>query len=93
MRIAALNNMALVYSEKDEISTAISRLQAALSLCVSLGDIHRQAALHNNLADLYHASGSAEESMSHLKQAVKIYAEIGEQAGSWQPEIWKLVEW
>lgn len=93
MRVAALNNLALVHSQKDETSVAISQLNKALSLCVSLGDIHREAALHNNLADLYHASGRSEESMSHLKQAVAIYAEIGEQAGSWQPEIWKLVEW
>lgn len=93
MRVAALNNLALVHSQKDESSNAISQLKKALSLCVSLGDIHREAALHNNLADLYHASGRSEESMSHLKQAVTIYAEIGEQAGSWQPEIWKLVEW
>jgi hypothetical protein len=31
--------------------------------------------------------------MSHLKQAVSIYAEIGVEAGTVQPEIWKLVEW
>lgn len=93
MRVAALNNLALVHSQHDEISIAISQLKTALSLCISLGDRHREAALNNNLADLYHASGRAEESMSHLKQAVTIYAEIGEQAGTWQPEIWKLVEW
>ena len=31
--------------------------------------------------------------MSHLKQAVSIYAEIGVEAGNVQPEIWKLAEW
>jgi hypothetical protein len=31
--------------------------------------------------------------MEHLKKAVSIYAEIGIQAGTWQPEIWKLTEW
>ncbi len=31
--------------------------------------------------------------MAHLKQAVAIYAEIGVEAGIWQPEIWKLSEW
>ena len=31
--------------------------------------------------------------MSHLKQSVSIYAEIGAEAGTLQPEIWKLVEW
>ena len=41
---------------------------------------------------LYRA-GKAEEAMAHLKQAVAIFAEIGEEAGTIQPEIWKLVEW
>ncbi len=31
--------------------------------------------------------------MEHLKQAVAIFAEIGEETGALQPEIWKLVEW
>ena len=57
------------------------------------GDRHREAALHNNLADLLHAAGQAEKAMLHLKQAVSIYAEIGVEAGTVQPEIWKLVEW
>jgi hypothetical protein len=30
--------------------------------------------------------------MSHLKKAVSIFSEIGEE-GKMQPEIWKLVEW
>jgi hypothetical protein len=31
--------------------------------------------------------------MAHLKQAVTIFAEIGVESGSLQPEIWKLSEW
>ena len=31
--------------------------------------------------------------MAHLKQAVRIYAEIGVEAGAVQPHIWKLTEW
>ena len=48
--------------------------------------------MHNNLADLLHAAGRREESMTHLKRAVEIFAEVGEE-GELQPEIWKLVEW
>ncbi len=48
--------------------------------------------MHNNLADLLHAAGRSEEAMSHLTQAVTIFAEVGEE-GELQPEIWKLVEW
>ena len=31
--------------------------------------------------------------MAHLKQAVTIFAEIGVEAGTLQPEIWKMAEW
>jgi hypothetical protein len=32
-------------------------------------------------------------SMAQLKQAVAIYAEIGQEIGETRPEIWKLTEW
>jgi tetratricopeptide (TPR) repeat protein len=91
-RIAALNNLALAYANGGELGPALERAEAALALCVALGDRHREAALHNNLADLLHAAGRREESMTHLKRAVEIFAEVGEE-GELQPEIWKLVEW
>jgi tetratricopeptide (TPR) repeat protein len=93
VRIAALNNLALAYSSRGDIEQAIKLTETALSLCVSQGDRHREAALHNNLADLFHAVGQSELAMAHLKQAVTIFAEIGAEAGAPQPEIWKLVEW
>jgi hypothetical protein len=43
-----------------------------------MGDRHRQAAILNTLADLYHAAGQDEEAMAELKKAVTIFAEIGE---------------
>jgi len=58
-----------------------------------LGDRHREAALHNNFADLLHEAGRYEEAMAHLKQAVTNFAEIGVESGALQPEIWKLAEW
>ena len=75
------------------LERALELTQSALALCVYQGDRHREAALHSNLADLLHALGRSEEAMSHLKQSVSIYAEIGAEAGTLQPEIWKLVEW
>jgi tetratricopeptide (TPR) repeat protein len=91
-RIAALNNLALAYANGREIDQALKSAEAALALCVALGDRHREAALHNNLADLLHVAGQREESMTHLKRAVEIFAEVGEE-GELQPGIWKLVEW
>jgi len=92
-RVAALNNLALAYRASGAIEHALTLAEAALTLCVSQGDRHREAALHNNLADLLYAAGRSEAAMSHLKQAVSIYAEIGVEAGTVQPEIWKLAEW
>jgi DNA-binding SARP family transcriptional activator len=91
-RIAALNNLALACANGGELEQALKSAEAALALCIALGDRHREAALHNNLADLLHAAGRQEGSMTHLKRAVEIFAEVGEE-GELQPEIWKLVEW
>jgi tetratricopeptide (TPR) repeat protein len=93
IRVAARNNLALVRGASDDIDGAIELAEAALALCVSQGDRHREAALHNNLSDLLYAKGQSDAAMAHLKQAVKIFAEIGLDAGAMQPEIWKLVEW
>ncbi len=92
-QVAALNNLALVCEEGGEIDRALALTQQALTLCAAYGDRHREAALHNHLADLLHAANRADEAMSHLKQAVTIFAEIGVEAGTLQPEIWKMSEW
>ena len=34
-----------------------------------------------------------EAALWQLKQAAVIFIEIGQSAESWEPEIWKLVEW
>jgi len=93
VRVAALNNLALVCKSNGEIERAMRLTQDALTLCKSQGDRHREAALHSNVADLFHAVGNSEAAMSHLKQSVSIFAEIGLDAGTMRPEIWKLVEW
>ena len=70
-----------------------SRTGLARVLCEEQGDRHRQAALYNNLADLYHDAGRADEAMSQLEKAVEIFSEIGGDAGEMLPEVWMLVEW
>ena len=91
--VAALNNLSLVYAECNALDQALALITQALAECAALGDRHREAALHNNLADLLHEDGQSEEAMTHLKLAVTIFAEIGVESGSLQPEIWKLAEW
>ncbi len=93
IRSAALNNLALVARDRGSIADGLDFARQALTSSKTLGDRHREAAVHNNLADLYHAVGREDEAMAHLKEAVTIYAEIGGESGTWQPEIWKLAEW
>ena len=71
---------------------ALELTRTALALCAAQGDRHREAALHNNLADLLHAAERPEEAMEQLKRAVTIFAEIGAE-GEPQPEVWKLARW
>ena len=92
-RVAALNNLALVMWGSGQHDPAVVLAERALALCQSQGDRHRAAALHNTLSDILHASGQPKAAMDHLKQAVATFAEIGQEAGAMQPEIWKLVEW
>jgi tetratricopeptide (TPR) repeat protein len=91
--VAALNNLALACARERDDGRAIELTERALRLCSEQGDRHREAALHNNLADLFHRGGDVGASMAHLKQAVAIFAEIGGEDGEMQPEVWKLVEW
>ncbi len=92
-RIAALNNLALVCADQREIARAVRLTEEALELCRAQGDRHREAALLNNLADFCHMLEDEERSMTYLKDAVAIFAEIGQRTDSVRPEIWKLVEW
>jgi tetratricopeptide (TPR) repeat protein len=91
-RVAALNNLALALGARGEHGRAVELELEALRLCSAQGDLHREAALENNLADLLHASGESEAAMPHLKRAVGLFAEVGEEPLA-RPELWKLVEW
>jgi predicted ATPase/DNA-binding SARP family transcriptional activator len=90
---AALNNLAHAHYAEGEIELALALTEKALALSLSQGDRHHEAALHSKMADLLHTGGRSEAAMTHLKQAVSIYAEIGVEADTLQPEIWKLSEW
>ena len=91
--IAALNNLALLAAADENYLNGQALLETALDLCLTWGDRHWQAALHNNLADLFHRMGQEDVAMTQLKQSVTIYAELGRDGEMWQPEVWKLTEW
>ncbi len=91
--VAALNNLALACARAGDGERALELTERALALCGRQGDRHREAALHNNLADLLHRAGRSEDAMAHLKQAAAAFAEIGGDTGEMQPAVWMLVEW
>ncbi len=93
LRVRSLQNLALVARRMGDAETSCSLAVEALHLSASCGDRHREAALHNLLADLAHDLGNGEDAMGHLKAAVSIYAEIGVESGELRPEVWKLTEW
>jgi tetratricopeptide (TPR) repeat protein len=93
MEITAANNLALARVDNEEFEAAFTLFEQALELCRRFGERHWEAALQNNLADLHHKCGHEEAAMEHLKAAITIMAEIGREAGDWQPEIWQLSEW
>ena len=70
----------------------MSLASRALALASATRDRHREAALHNNLADALHAAGRGAEAMEHLKRAVSIFAEVGQESGP-EPDIWMLSHW
>ncbi len=90
--VAALNNLARLLAETDRGREALAAAAEALELGSELGDQHRVAALHTNLADLLHADGQHDAAMTHLKEAAKRFAsvDVGDVP---RPEIWTLVEW
>ena len=91
--VAALNNLALVERRAERNEEAIELTRQALEACRRLGDRHREAALENNLADLFNDIGDRAAAMDHLKRATAIFAEVGSDPHGPLPEVWKLVEW
>jgi DNA-binding SARP family transcriptional activator len=93
VRLPVLQNLAFACRRDDDLAEARRFTRAALDLCAAQGDRHREAALHNTMADLLHAAGDGDGALAHVKRAVSIYAEIGVEAGDVRPEVWKLTEW
>ena len=62
--IAALNNLAREELAAGERARGEALVREALALCTAHGDLHREAALRNNLADILHADGRREEAMA-----------------------------
>jgi DNA-binding SARP family transcriptional activator len=93
IRIAALNNLARDHAAAGELARAEELLREALAECVEEGDLHHEAALRNNLADVLHRAGCGDAAMAELKRAVSAFATIGGEDEMRYPGIWSLAEW
>ena len=93
IRIAALNNLARDHVAARELEPAEALAREALALCIAQGDLHHEAALRNNLADILHSAGRQDEAMAELKRAVSGFAVVGGEGEDLYPGAWSLVEW
>ncbi len=93
IRAAALNNLALSCLAAGNPESGLESAHEALELCLLVGERHKVAAVHNNLADLYHAAGRDDLAIEQLKEAAAIFSDIGMGGDELQPEIWMLSEW
>lgn len=91
-KATALNNLARLLAETGRGREALPVAAEALELGRELGDQHRVAALHTNLADLLHADGQHDAAMTLLKEAARRFASV-DVGDAPRPEIWTLVEW
>lgn len=92
-RVAVLNNLALLAAGDGRVDEAIAHGAEALDEATKVGDVHRLAALHDNLADFHHQAGDEGEAMAHLKEAVTLFAQVDAQPDERLPAVWLLKEW
>ena len=93
VRIAALNNLARDHAAAGDLARAEELIREALTQCSTEGDLHHEAALRNNLADVLHKAGRGDEAMAELKRAVAAFAMIGGEGEDLYPGVWSLAEW
>ena len=91
LRMAALNNKALLLSENGDTGRSIELVEEAIAIAERTGHRHREAALWNHLADLHHRAGRENDARQSLTTAVSLFADID--SGDLEPELWLLSRW
>lgn len=91
VRMAALNNKAHWLNLEGRSEAAIRLLDDAIAVASRTGHRHREAALHNHLADVHHRAGDDGRAREALERAVVLFADVD--AGTWEPELWLLRHW
>ena len=75
--LAGLTTLAQICRRRGDIDAALERVASALRLVKQIGDRHREAALHDLAADLYHDAGDEEKAMEELTLAAALFADVG----------------
>ncbi len=91
LRMAALNNKAILLSENGDRERSIDLVREAIDIAARTGHRHQEAALWNHLADLHHRQGRGDEAKDSLTKAVALFADID--SGEPEPELWLLSRW
>ena len=91
LRMAALNNQALLHTAAGADHPAVDLIEEAIQIAARTGNRHREAALHNHLADIHHRAGREDEAGHQLMEAVALFADVS--AGAQEPEVWLLRQW
>ncbi len=95
LEAAVVNNLATAQAAGGAHREAVATARKALELGNRLGDRHRLAALHANLADRLHEvddSAAAELALDHLKESAALFAEVGSDPLD-RPDVWTLTAW
>ncbi len=91
LRMAALNNKALLLSDNGDTGRSIGLVEEAIAIAERTGHRHREAALWNHMADLHHRAGRESDARQSLTTAVSLFADID--SGDLEPELWLLSRW
>jgi DNA-binding SARP family transcriptional activator len=91
LRMAALNNKALLLGGNGDNEGAVALVEEAIGIAERTGHRHREAALWNHLADLHHRAGREPDAREALNRAVALFADID--SGDLEPELWLLSRW
>jgi DNA-binding SARP family transcriptional activator len=91
LRMAALNNKALLLGGNGDNHGAVALVEEAIDIAERTGHRHREAALWNHLADLHHQAGRESDARDALNRAVSLFADID--SGDLEPELWLLSRW
>lgn len=91
LRMAALNNKALLLSGTRDVGRSTVLVEEAIAIAERTGHRHQEAALWNHMADLHHRAGRENEARQSLTTAVSLFADID--SGDLEPELWLLSRW